>query len=398
MSGAGVVIAGASLAGAHAALALRRLGWAEPVTLIGSELHLPYERPELSKGLLAGSVEAERLFVATQQEYDDADITLRLGTTVAGVDLDRRQAILADGASLGYDSLVVATGSINVRPGLPGIDLPGVHQLRTLDEAQSLATAAAGARRAAVVGMGFIGCEVVATLRERGLDVTAVDPQPGPLWQVLGAELSAMVRSWHEENGVTIIDGVGVAAIEGERAAERVVLADGRRLDADLVVVGVGARAAIDWLHDVPVHLAAGGVGVDSQMRTSAENVYAAGDVASVWDEAAGRHRRTEHFLSAIDQGGRAAHAIAGAEPPPTRPGWFWSTQYGHYLQHAGERTDDDVLVQHADPFAAYFVRDEVLRGIVTVDNSRELRRAMKLLGQPFTGLDGPRPAAELPA
>jgi 3-phenylpropionate/trans-cinnamate dioxygenase ferredoxin reductase subunit len=366
------------------------------VTLIGSERHLPYERPELSKDFLAGRVAADRLVVATQEEYDDADIALRLGTTVVGADLDQRRLLLDDGDSLGYDALVIATGSVNLRPPLPGIDLPGVHQLRSLDEAQALAAAAAEAERAVVVGMGLVGSEIVATLRERGLDVTAVDPQPGPLWQVLGARLSAMVRGWHEDHNVTIIDRARVAAIEGDGRVERVLLADGRRLDADLVVVGVGARAAIDWLQDAPVHLAQGGVGVDSEMRTSAQNVYAAGDVAAVWDEAASRHRRTEHYQSAIDQGGRAAHAIAGAEPPQARPGWFWTTQYGHYLQCAGECADEDLLVERPDPFVAYFLRNDVLRGVVTVDNSREFRQAMKVLGQPWSNVEGLRPATQL--
>ncbi len=382
MNSAGAVIVGASLAGAHTALALRRAGFAAPVTLIGAEAQLPYERPELSKRFLVGSVQSDELLVAGQQEYDDAGIGLRLGATAVGVDLDHRRVLLGDGDSVAYDSLVLATGSANLRPAVPGIDLPGVHQLRTLDDAQSLASAAAGARNAVVVGMGFIGCEVMASLRELGLDVTGVDTEAGPLWRVLGAELSALVRGWHEERGVTILPGVGVAAVTGKRSVEGVVLSDGRVLDADLVVVGVGARPAVEWLHDVPLHLAAGGVGVDSALRTSAENVYAAGDLAAVWDGSTGRHVRVEHYMSAIAQGRRCALAIVGIDPPSAEPSWFWTTQYGHHLQYAGQHGPDDHLVQRGDPFAAYFLRDRVLRAVVTVDNGREFRRGMKLIGR----------------
>jgi 3-phenylpropionate/trans-cinnamate dioxygenase ferredoxin reductase subunit len=377
----GVVIVGASLAGAHAALSLRRLGFDGPVTLLGAETRLPYERPELSKGFLAGTVPEDKLLVATRREYEDAGIELRFGTTASGIDVDRKRVQVQDD-QVPYDVLVIATGSANVRPPIPGMDLPGVHQLRTLDDAQDLSTAATDGARVLVVGMGFVGCEVAATLRTLGLHVTAVDALPGPLWAVLGADLSAMVRHWHEENGVAVFGGVGVAAIEGDRRVERVLLVDGRVLEADVVVVGVGARANIGWLHDVPVHLDSGGLGVDQQLRTSVENVYAAGDVAAVWDPGTNVHRRTEHYSSAIDQGGRVAHAILGLPDPVPEQSWFWSSQYGHYLQYAGEHLPSDRLVRRPDPFAAFFLRDEVLRAVATVDNGRDLRRSLKLLGR----------------
>jgi 3-phenylpropionate/trans-cinnamate dioxygenase ferredoxin reductase subunit len=334
----------------------------------------------LSKGFLAGIVPEDKLFVATRQEYDEARIELRLGTTAAGVDVDHRRVLLA-GDTVPYDALVVATGSANIRPPIPGMELLGVLQLRTLDDAHVLASAAAAASRVVVVGMGLVGCEIAATLSTLGLQVAAVDALPGPLWAVLGADLSAMVQGWHEDHGVQIIGGTGVVAVQGSDRAERVLLTDGRSLDADLVVVGVGARAAIGWLHDVPVHLDAGGVGVDPELRTSVENVYAAGDVAAVWDPTKSRHHRTEHYSSAIDQGHRVARAIAGADVPAPEPSWFWSSQYGHYLQYAGQHLPDDLLVRRPDPFAAFFLRDEVLRAVATVDNGRDLRRSLKLLG-----------------
>ncbi|MDX6227808.1 MAG: 3-phenylpropionate/trans-cinnamate dioxygenase ferredoxin reductase component [Frankiales bacterium] len=377
----GVVIVGASLAGAHAALSLRRLGYQQPVTLVGAESWLPYERPELSKGFLAGTVTEDALFVATQQDYDDAAIELRLGTTATGVDVPRRRLLL-EGDEVPFDALVIATGSSNITPRLPGIDLPGVLQLRTLDDAETLGAAAEEAGRVVVMGTGLVGCEVAATLNGRGLQVTALDLLPGPLWALLGPELSDLVRGWHEEHGVQIVGGTGVVAIEGAGRVERVVLTDGRTLDADLVVVGVGARPAIRWLQDVPLHLDAGGVGVDPQLRTSLESVYAAGDVAAVWDPAAAKHRRVEHYNSAVEQGDRVAHVIAGVAVPSIGPTWFWSRQFGHYLQYAGEHGPGDVLVRRPDPFAAFFRRGDVLRAVATVDNGRDLRRALKLLGR----------------
>lgn len=379
---AGVVVVGASLAGAHTALELRRLGHEGLVTLVGAEPHLPYERPELSKGYLGGSVGLDALLVAPQAAYAEAGIDLRLGVRASGVDPDARLVQLASGEALAYDSLVVATGSANIRPPIVGMDLPGVFQLRTLDDARALAAAATPGARAVVVGAGLVGCEVAATLTALGLAVTAVDALPGPLWDLLGPELSGLVLGWHEQHGVEFAGGAGVTAIEGAERAERVRLADGRVLEADLVVVGVGARPALDWLAGAPLELAAGGLAVDADLRTSLPGVFAAGDVAAVLDPAAGVHRRTEHYMSAMEQGQRVAHVLAGAEPPPTQPDWFWSHQYGHYLQYAGRHEPEDELVLRPAPFAAFFLRDSVVRAVATVDNGRDLRRALRLLGR----------------
>lgn len=396
MSADGVVVVGASLAGAHAALALRKLGYAAPVTLVGAEEHLPYERPELSKGYLAGSVPFDKLLVAPESAYAEARIELRLGTRATGVDSARRRVQLADGEAVGYDALVVATGSANLRPPIPGLDLPGVFSLRTLDESQALAAAAASGSRAVVVGTGLVGCEVAATLATLGLHVTAVDALPGPLWAALGPELSAMVRGWHEEHDVEVLGGTGVAAIEGDERAERVRLADGRVLDADLVVVGVGARPVLDWLADVPLTLAVGGVAVDTDLRTDIPGIYAAGDVAAVAVAGSTGHRRTEHYSSAVSQGRRVAHAIVGAAMPAAQQDWYWSQQYDHYLQYAGEHEPGDELVVRPAPFAGFFLRDEVLRAVATVDNGRDLRRALRLLGQRVDRALLADPAADL--
>ena len=371
----GVVVVGASLAGATAAVRLRRLGYEGPLTLVGAEAHLPYERPALSKGYLTGAVTFERLLVHEPGVYDELGIALRLGTRATGVDLARRRVHL-DGDDLPYRALVVATGSSNVRPPIPGMDLPGVHQLRTTDDADALRADAAKSSTAVVVGTGFIGCEIAATLRGLGLDVTAVDALPGPLWLALGPQLSAVVRDWHEQHGVRILGGVAVSAIEGTDRVAQVRLADGRVLPADLVVVGVGARPALSWLGDADVARAAGGLAVDGSGRTSAEGVYAVGDVAVI------NGLRSEHYTAALGSADRAAHAVLGLPVPTVEAPSFWSDQYGRTLQHAGRHDRDDELVLRPDASAGFFLRDGVLTALVTIDNGRDLRRGIKLLGR----------------
>ncbi|GAC1610078.1 MAG: FAD-dependent oxidoreductase [Mycobacteriales bacterium] len=396
MSSQRIVVVGASLAGTHTALQLRSLGHDGPLTVIGAEQHLPYERPGLSKGYLTGAVTLEGLLIRPPQEYDDAGILLRLGTRATGVDFQAQRVHLDDGEDVPFDVLVAATGSVNVRPPIPGIDLPGVFQLRTVDDAERLRVAAAAVSQAVVVGTGFIGCEVAGTLRSLGLDVTAVDPLPGPLWAVLGTELSTIVRGWHEQHGVRVLGGVGVAAIEGTDVAEAVRLADGTVLDADIVVVGVGARPELTWLTGAPLLLSAGGLGVDDSGRTDRRGVYAVGDVAAVWDPGAAEHRRAEHYSSAIAQASRVAAAILDRPPPAAKVSTFWSEQYDHYLQYAGHHRPTDDYVVRPDPYAGFFVREQMLTAIATIDNGKDLRRALRLLGQRVDRAVLADPAADL--
>lgn len=376
-----VVVVGASLAGATAAARLRRLGHDGPIALVGAEPHLPYERPGLSKGYLTGALTLDGLLVHPAETYDELDIELRLGRPATGVDVDRRRVLLG-GEELPYDALVLATGSANIRPPIPGIDLECVHQLRTVDDADALRAAAQRGGRVVVVGTGFVGCEVAATLRGEGLDVTALDGLPGPLWNVLGPEISAVVRGWHQGNGTTVLGDAPVAAFQGVGRVEQVLLQDGRALPADLVVVGVGARPALGWLDDAPLHRAAGGIGVDHYGRTSAAGVYAVGDMAAAWDASAGEHRRVEHYSSALEDADAVAHAVLGLDLPVRPPPWFWSDQYDHTLHYTGQHRPGDETVVRQDGSAAFFLRGDALVAALTVDNGRDMRRAMRLLGQ----------------
>lgn len=373
----GVVVVGAGLAGATAGTSLRELGFDGPITLVGAEPVLPYERPGLSKGYLAGSTSADDLTVHGPEVYERFGIDVRLGAEAVALDTDAHRLSLADGTTLPYDDVVIATGSVNRRPPLPGMELRGVHQLRTIAEASALRSAASTARTAVVVGQGFVGCEVAATLRSLGLDVTMVDPLPGPLWS-LGAELSARVAQWHTGAGVRLRNDVGVASLDGASAVTSVTLADGAVLPADLVVVGVGALPATDWVSGV--ELVDGAVAVDADGRSSAPHVWAIGDAAAAWDEQTGSHRRVEHFDSAIVQGQRVAHALVGAPSPAGGRSWFWTDQHGHTLMHGGVHGPEDDLVWRGEA-VAFWLRDGEVTAVAGIDAGRDFRRAMKIIG-----------------
>ncbi len=385
-----VVVVGASLAGATAAFTLRETGFDGDIVLIGAETELPYERPALSKSYLTGDVPREKLLVRPAEAYDQHRIERRLGQAAVALDADEQTVTLESGDVSAYTQLVIATGASNVRPPIPGIDLAGVHQLRTITDADALRRALPGLRRVVVVGQGFIGCEITASLTTLGVDVTAVDAVPGPLWGPLGPQLSAVVRRWHEDHGARLINDLGVSAFlpDGAGRVNAVELADGQRLDAELVVVGVGVRPATGWLQDTPVHLVRGAIGVDTEGRTNLPGVYAAGDVAATWDDQLGQHVRHEHWATAIDQGQRVAYAITGT-PQATEPGIpsFWSDQYDRSLQYVGSHDADCNVVVRGDlaqpdaPLLAFFLRADRLAAVLSVNSGRDLRRAQRLIG-----------------
>ncbi|MEO6203810.1 MAG: FAD-dependent oxidoreductase [Mycobacteriales bacterium] len=374
-----VVIVGASLAGATAATTLRELGFDGAIDVVGAEQQLPYERPALSKAFLTGEGSGDDLLVNSAVEYDAFNIRMHLGSAALDLDTGRRIVSLDDNSTLEYDDLVIATGSINRRPDIPGMDLTGVHQLRNVGDADSLRRHVATAGSAVIVGQGFIGCEVAAALRSRGLNVTMVDPQPGPLYRALGQEVSVRVAGWHHENGVRLLNGMGVAGLTGSVAVDGVRLEDGTALEADLVVVGVGARPASDWLTGSGLRMERGAVLVDAQGRTSTDGVYAAGDVSAWWDEDVKAHRRVEHYDSALVQGQRVAHTIVGSSPEPRSRSWFWSDQYDHTLHYSGAQRPDDELRWRGG--TGFWLRQGTVTAVISLDDGRTFRRAMALIG-----------------
>ena len=363
----GIVIAGGGLAAARTAEQLRKAGYDGPVAIVSAERHLPYDRPPLSKNVLVdGSTTLDDVVLRSAEFYADNDIALLLGVAAQSVDTSAQTITLTDDRVLDYDDLVIATGLAPKR--IPTFaDLAGIRVLRSFDDALALREHAGAARRAVIVGAGFIGCEVAASLRTLGVEVVLVEPQPTPLAGVLGVEIGELVARLHRAEGVQVRTGVGVAEVRGDTEVTAVELTDGTVLDADLVVVGIGSRPTTDWLVGSGVALD-NGVSCDQVGRTSEPHVWALGDVAS-WRDAAGRQVRVEHWSNVADQARVMVPAVLGQEPPEvvTVP-YFWSDQYDIKIQCLGEPAPGDVVhLVHDDgrKFLAYYERDGVLVGVV---------------------------------
>ena len=359
-----IVVVGAGLAGVRAAEELRHGGFDGELVLIGDEPHLPYDRPPLSKDVVRGGTDDTTL--RPQEFFDDQRIELRLGVRVQALDAAARTVALSDGAVLGFDELIVATG---LRPRrLPGTaGLAGVHVLRSVDDSRALRAAVVPGGRALIVGAGFIGCEVAASLRARGMDVVLVEPQPTPLASVLGERVGALVARLHTDEGVDVRAGVGVRALRGDGRVTGAVLSDGTDLDVDLVVVGIGSVPVTDWLDGSGVRVD-NGVVCDGVGRTSAPHVWAVGDVAA-WEVSDGRCARLEHWTNAGEQAKVLAGALLGSTvADAARVPYFWSDQYEVKIQALGAvRADDTVHVVRDDgrKFLAYYERDGRLTGVV---------------------------------
>jgi NADPH-dependent 2,4-dienoyl-CoA reductase/sulfur reductase-like enzyme len=353
-----LVIVGASLAGVRAAETLRREGYDGEVMVIGAEAHPPYDRPPLSKRVLDGTADSdEAVRSATELPVDEGlDVTWRLGTAATALDIRRRRITLSDGSHVGFAGAVLATGA---HPRyLPGFEnREGVHVVRTLDDGLALRRALDGDPRVVVVGAGFIGLEVAASCRARGLDVTVLEPQAVPLAHAVGPELGEAVARMHRRAGVTLRLGVTVRAPAGEGRVAGVVLDDGDMVEAEVIVMGVGVVPATAWLEGSGVDLDRG-VLCDAQLRVLAgghpvPNLVAAGDVAR-WNDARTATRvRVEHWTNAVEQGTAAARALLDPDgsPPFDSVPYVWSDQLGTKLQLVGlPRPGDDIQVLEGTP------------------------------------------------
>ncbi len=362
----GIVIVGGGQAAARTAEQLRKSGYQGPVAIVSAEKHLPYDRPPLSKDVLHDTGKGlHDVLLRPAEFYDDNDIALVLGTAAQSLDTAARTVTLTDDRVLDYDELVIATGLEPKR--IPSLDLAGVRVLRSFDEALALREHATSARRAVIVGAGFIGCEVAASLRTLGVEVALVEPQPTPLAAVLGERIGELVARVHRAEGVDVRTGVGVAAVRGDTEVSAVELTDGTVLDADLVVVGIGSRPATDWLVGSGVALD-NGVLCDEVGRTSEPHVWALGDVAS-WRDARGHQIRVEHWSNVADQARVMVPSMLGQEPPEVvAVPYFWSDQYDVKIQCLGEPSPDDIVHVTEDDgrkFLAYYERDGVLVAVV---------------------------------
>jgi 3-phenylpropionate/trans-cinnamate dioxygenase ferredoxin reductase component len=360
----GIVIVGGGLAAARTAEQLRRSEYAGPITIVSDEEHLPYDRPPLSKEVLRS--EADDVTLKPAEFYEENDITVLLGEAARSVDTAAQTLTLSDGSELFYDELVIATGLVPKRiPSFPNIE--GIHVLRSFDESLALRQQAAEARHAVVVGAGFIGCEVAASLRGMGVDVVLVEPQPSPLASVLGEQIGSLVARLHRAEGVDVRCGVGVAEVRGAEKVEKVVLADGTELDADLVVVGIGSHPATGWLEGTGIEVD-NGVVCDAAGRASAPHVWAIGDVAS-WRHTLGHQVRVEHWSNVADQARVLVPAMMGQDALATvSVPYFWSDQYDVKIQCLGEpEATDTVHIVEDDgrKFLAFYERDGVVAGVV---------------------------------
>jgi 3-phenylpropionate/trans-cinnamate dioxygenase ferredoxin reductase subunit len=349
------LIVGASLAGAKAAETLRTEGFDERVILIGAEDERPYERPPLSKDYVRGEVDRETVYVHPDGYYAEHDIELRLGRTAVSLNTAARELALDDGEWLRYDRLLLAVGAEPRRLSIPGGELDGVLYLRSVADCDALRDRLDRGGAVVVIGAGWIGAEVAASARQRGLEVTVIDPLTVPLERVLGTEVGAIYRDIHRDHGVQMLMGTGVEAFEGGTAVERVRTTDGRELECDFVVVGVGVqpRTALAAQAGLAVD---NGILVDEHLQTEAPGVFAAGDAANAYHPFYSERIRVEHWANALHQGPVAARAMLGEPDVYDRLPYFFSDQYDVGMEYAGFARTWDRVVFRGDPATREFI------------------------------------------
>jgi 3-phenylpropionate/trans-cinnamate dioxygenase ferredoxin reductase subunit len=333
----GCVIVGASLAGAKAVQALREEGFDGPLVLIGDESERPYERPPLSKGYLTGKDPREQIYVHSPQWYAEHNVDLRLGMAVTAVEPAAREVTLADGSRVGYGKLLLTTGSSPRRLPVPGADLERVLYLRRVEDSDRIKQAFQSASRAVVIGAGWIGLETTAAARAAGVEVTVLEMAELPLLRVLGRDVAQVFADLHRDHGVDLRFRVRIAEITGSGgAADGVRLSDGTRIDADVVIVGVGIMPNIGLAQEAGLEVD-NGIRVDEGLRTSYPDVYAAGDVANAFHPLPGKHIRVEHWANALNQPQTAARAMLGRQDAVyDRVPYFFTDQYDLGMEYAG--------------------------------------------------------------
>ncbi len=378
-----IVIIGGGLAGGNAAATLRDEGFRGPVVLLYREPGIPFGRPPLSKTYLRSEEDLTGWYVRPADWYADHDVELRTGTGVRSVDPAAHTVTLDSGDELGYHQILVATGGSNRRLSLPGADLPGLHYLRTVAECDAIKQEAVPGRHAVVIGMGFIGCEVAASLIQLGVQVTAVLPGQYPLGSVLGDQLGDVMGGIHREKGVELLPGEHVTALEGTGRVDTVVTASGRRIPCDFVVAGVGIRPEIP---EIAVEQQ-NGILTDERCRASAPDVYAAGDVANHLHPLFGRVR-VEHYNNGEKMGAAAARSMLSSTAPYDYLYTFWSDQYEHKIEYAGHVTKWDEFVVRGSladrKLIGFYLVGGVVRAVVGLDRG----------GDPELDLDGEMAAA----
>jgi 3-phenylpropionate/trans-cinnamate dioxygenase ferredoxin reductase subunit len=368
-----------------AADALRAGGFDGRVVLIGDEPRVPYTKPPLSKGVLRGEVSVDETALRPAEWYTDKGIELVLGERATSVDPDRHVVGLASGERIPYDKVLLATGGRARSLPCSGIDRDGVHTLRTIEDALAIKEHLTPGAPVVVVGAGFIGAEVAASARQRGCEVTMLEIAPVPLSRVLGPEVGTIYSDIHRARGVRVLCGVGLESIEGTSRVTHVVTTDGARHEASLVVIGVGLVPELELARDAGLQLS-DGVVVDELCKTSAPDVYAAGDIAQHPNPILGRSIRVEQWQNGQHQAQAAARSMLGGNTPFAEVPWFWSDQYDVNLQMAGLPSATDVPVFRGEvesgSFSVFYLRDGVLEGVVGLNRPLDVRAGRKLIAQ----------------
>ncbi|MGH2974112.1 MAG: NAD(P)/FAD-dependent oxidoreductase [Solirubrobacterales bacterium] len=355
------IIVGASLAGAKAAEELRERGFDGRIEMIGSDPERPYERPPLTKDYLRGESDREQAYVHEEGFYFEHEISLLTGTTVTEIDPAMSRVTLEDGRELGYDRLLLATGAQPRQISVPGAELEGIHYLRTLADCDLLRDRLDRGGRVAVVGAGWIGSEFAASARQRGLEVTVVDPTELPNERIFGVEIGAFYRDVHARHGIELELGEGVESFDGDGTLARLRTSSGRVIECDLAVVGIGVTPRVELAANAGLEVD-NGILVDEKLQTSAPKIFAAGDAASAWHPFYGERIRVEHWSNALNQGPAAARAMLDESASYDHIPYFFSDQYEVGMEYSGYAPQWDEVVFRGErasgEFIAFWLRD----------------------------------------
>lgn len=380
-----IVIVGAGQAAAQAIQTLQANEYDGKIVLIGDEPYVPYERPPLSKGLLAGEIELEKLFFKKPTYFAEKGIDLRLKTTATGIERAAKRLTLDDGSTLAYDQVLLTTGARVRRISIPGADLPGVHYLRGIDDVLGIRAELAPGKRLVLVGAGYIGLEVAAVANKLGADVTVLEMMDRVMARVVAPPVSAFYDKVHRDAGVDIRLQTGVVAFEGDGRVTAVVTDKGDRVAADMVIVGIGVVPNMELAKDAGLAVD-NGIVVDDCGRTSDPDIFAAGDVTNHPNALLGRAIRLESVQNAVSQGRAAALAMLGKPEPYAEVPWFWSDQYDLKLQIAGLSEPTDEAVVRGDPatrkFSVAYLRGGVFVAINTINMLKDFLPAKKLIAE----------------
>jgi len=383
MSAQTVVIIGAGEAGGQAAISLRQNGFAGRVIVVGDEAYIPYERPPLSKAFLAGEADLERMYMRGPDFYPQNHIELRLRTTVSGIDRAAKNVTLSNGEALAYDKLVVATGGRVRKLTCPGATLPGVYYLRSIDDVLEYRDKLVAGANLAIIGGGYIGLEVAAVAIKRGCHVSVIEALPRVLNRVVAPEMSDFYTDVHRQAGVNILTSTAVTAIEGHSKLERVLCNNGRAIEADLAIVGIGILPNVEIAKSAGL-ICDNGVVVNEFALTADPDVYAIGDCSNHPNGLLGGRLRLESVPNALGQGKAAALHILGKPEPYSEVPWFWSDQYDLKLQMTGlSEPGDTVVIRGSVPerkFSACYLRGGVFVACNAVNMAKEFLQSKKLI------------------